>query len=428
MMKGVARNTNFSNSKHFLIVSASLLAFLFFIQPSLGKGTLHTGSIPLTGLYLNFSPGDTLTSNSDYIQALIEWTLKHEEGKSIDIKISETRSDSILAKIQFHSYNIKALSDLFHPKSLDGIKGTISGTLTIARGISTFKIAGNIKVLEGFAKLSNFGKQSLENIVIDTTTSLSYEINRFDSLRLNINLSFDEGFYIRNKRFLPMKVGVRGKLHLMKKAGSNVQITGTLQAVEGFTEPLGKHFDLVKGSFTYVGPAGNPQIYLKSLYQPHRAEQDIKIWYTIEGTIENPAFKFESDPPMRLKSIIAYTLFGRPYYLLDSVEQSLVSSVVTNSAADYTAEVLLNRAEAIATQKLGVDVVRIDNTTSESGTVITTGWYINPKVFFAIQNVIAGNPHIGFYLEYYLKEDLKLILSQDSNYGQGIDLQWEYDY
>ncbi len=84
--------------------------------------------------------------------------------------------------------------------------------------------------------------------------------------------------------------------------------------------------------------------------------------------------------------------------------------------------------KTIATQKLSVDVVKIDNTTAESGTVVTTGWYINPKVFFAIQNIIAGKPRIGFYLEYYLSENLKLILSQDNDYGQGIDLQYEYNY
>jgi hypothetical protein len=52
-------------------------------------------------------------------------------------------------------------------------------------------------------------------------------------------------------------------------------------------------------------------------------------------------------------------------------------------------------------------------------------------VFFAIQNVITGStPKPGFYLEYYLRNNLKLILSQGTGNQQGVgaDLQWKYDY
>jgi len=94
-------------------------------------------------------------------------------------------------------------------------------------------------------------------------------------------------------------------------------------------------------------------------------------------------------------------------------------------------DVLLDRVEALATQKLGIDVVKIDNTQvgGETGTSITTGWYINPKVFFAIQNVITGSsPDTSFLLEYMLRKNLKLILQQGNDIRQGVDVRWNYDY
>jgi hypothetical protein len=96
-------------------------------------------------------------------------------------------------------------------------------------------------------------------------------------------------------------------------------------------------------------------------------------------------------------------------------------------------QLLTNRLESVANEKLGIDVVRIENVRvgDKAGTAITTGWYINPKVFFAIQNVITGStPSPGFYLEYYIKNNLKLILNQGTADEQGIgaDLQWIYDY
>ena len=217
----------------------------------------------------------------------------------------------------------------------------------------------------------------------------------------------------------------------MKDAGKDLQLFGTLNTTQGYARPLGKRFELEEGSLAFSGPPNNPQMNIRTLYEPPQTNQEIKIWYIIEGTVEDPMFKYESNPPMDLAGILSYTLFGQPFYKLNSAEQSVASSRSNNAAADFAMEVLLDRVESLATQRLGIDVVRIEQTRvgGESGTSITTGWYINPKVFFAIQNVITGStPTPGFYLEYYLSENLKLILSQGSDNRQGVDVQWEYDY
>lgn len=176
---------------------------------------------------------------------------------------------------------------------------------------------------------------------------------------------------------------------------------------------------------TFSGPPGNPDLNIRTLYEPPQEDQEIKIWYIIQGSVEKPESKYESDPAMDFADIICYTLFGQPFYKLNPAERSVADNSSNNVTADIALDILKDRLESLATQRPGTDMVRIENMRigGESRTSITTGWYISPKVFFAIQNVITG-----FCLEYYLKKNLKLILTQATNNRKGIDLQWEYDY
>lgn len=371
-------------------------------------------------------PCYTVEEAPEYLHAFMNWAVLQDEREAVEIKW-DSKKDDFLAVVTFQSFSIKSLYGQLRGQNVGYITGLVDGTLKIAGSCQRPVFTGALSISGGYVQLSNFGEQALQQVSIDSAEVESF-INRFDSLKVDLNIVIGDDYYLRNRRFLPMKIKLQGTLHLTKQINRNSQLTGKLQVKGGYVKPLGTRFRIVGGLLTFSGEVDNPQISLSSLYIPHRDEQDIKIWYYIEGTIEDPSFKFRSKPPMELKNIFSFTLFGQPFYRLDSVEQGLVSSIAGRSAIDRTADVLVNRVEAIATQTLSVDVVRIDNTTAESGTVITTGWYLNPRVFFAIQNVIAGTPKIGFYLEYYLTENLKLILSQDNDYGQGIDLQYEYNY
>lgn len=403
----------FMNAKN---ITLTFVLIIFCSQTAFGQVDYEVSELPCV----------TVATAPDYLPAFLTWVFFQEDKRTITVSSAE-KQDSLLLSIQFNSFHLSELNGLINTAERKKYSGKISGSLNVKGTCATPKISGGLRVSKGYAELSNFGRQSFEDVVIDTT-GIAHILNRFDSLRVDVNIRIADNSTIRNKRFLPLKVKLKGKLNLSKAPGQDLRLTGKLKAVEGFAKPLGERFNLIEGVLTYFGPINDPKIYFKSLYQPHQEKQDVKIWHLIEGTVENPVFKFSSDPPMEPKNIISYTLFGQPFYRLGSIEQNLVRSVTTRSTADRTAEVFLNRMKTIATQKLSVDVVKIDNTTAESGTVVTTGWYINPKVFFAIQNIIAGKPRIGFYLEYYLSENLKLILSQDNDYGQGIDLQYEYNY
>ncbi len=101
------------------------------------------------------------------------------------------------------------------------------------------------------------------------------------------------------------------------------------------------------------------------------------------------------------------------------------------TAADFALDVLLDRVEMLASQRLGIDVVQIDNTRTGSGntTSIKTGWFLNQRTFFAILNEVGGQrPKTLFMLEYLLQENLELIITQGDDSREGIDLRWRHDY
>ncbi len=294
-------------------------------------------------------------------------------------------------------------------------------------------IAGELTLVNGFVELSNFGEKSVENVELDDTLATETDtVSVYDSLSIGMNVSFGRGFYIRNQQYLEMEIELEGEVDLQKKENEELQMFGSLNTAGGYAEPLGKRFELEEGAIAFAGPPANPELNIRTLYEPPQPEEEVKIWYIIEGTVENPQFRYESQPDMELENIISYTLFGQPFYALDSWKQVVASSGSGNTtAADIALEVLMDRVETLATQRLGIDVVRIDNIRvgNENGTAITTGWYLNPRVFFAIQNIITGSaPDTSFLLEYLLSEDLKLIISQGNDSRQGIDLRWKFDY
>ena len=305
------------------------------------------------------------------------------------------------------------------------LKARAQGTVTSP------DISGSLDFLSGFIKLDNFGEKSVESVQLDSEDQETLSVSVYDSLALDMDVGFNRRFFIRNERYLEMELELEGVLDLLKKSGSDLELFGDMSAPNGYARPFGKRFNLEEGVVTFSGNPENPQLRIRTKYEPPQTQEDIVIWYMIEGTVEDPKFRYESQPPMELENIISYTLFGQPFYALDSWKQVVASSGSNTTAADVALDVLLDRVEALATQRLGIDVVKIDNTRSggETGTSITTGWYLNPKVFFAIQNVITGStPDTGFLLEYMLREDLKLILRQGNNIRQGVDIRWNYDY
>jgi hypothetical protein len=307
--------------------------------------------------------------------------------------------------------------------ALVNLNGTLKGTSEKP------EIAGRLEFVNGLVNLQNFGERAVENVSLDEEPELP-EIDFYERLSMDVNIKFGNQFLVRNSEYLDMEFALGGEVNLLKEYDKELQMFGTLEGLRGYARPLGKNFELDEAQVSFYGPVENPDLNIRTQYEPPQAA-GITIFYIIEGSLEEPEFRFDSEPVLELQDMIGYTLFGKPFYELESWEQVVAGSGSSPSASDYAVDVLLDRVELLASQRLGIDVVQIDNTRSGSSnsTAIKTGWYLNQRTFFAILNEVGGaRPNTLFILEYMLRNNLELIVTQGDDSREGVDLKWQLDY
>ncbi|TVP98350.1 MAG: hypothetical protein EA359_18405, partial [Balneolaceae bacterium] len=295
--------------------------------------------------------------------------------------------------------------------------------------ISEPRLKGNLTFLTGLVNLQNFGDRAVETVVLEEEQETE-PFEFFEALAMEMNIDFGRQFLVRSRQYLDMEFFLTGNVDLLKQKDEDLQMFGTLEGIRGFARPLGRNFDLDEAVIAFYGPLDDPQVNIRTRYEPPQAA-GVRIYYIIDGTMQDPGFRFESEPELELQDIVSYTIFGKPFYELESWEQVVAGSGGTPTAADVALDVLLDRVEMLASQRLGIDVVQIDNTRSGSSntTSIKTGWYLNQRTFFAILNEVGGaRPKTLFMLEYLLMENLELIITQGDDSREGVDLRWRLDY
>lgn len=303
------------------------------------------------------------------------------------------------------------------------LQSNITGT------IDEPKLQGSISFLNGFVNLQNFGERAVEEVTLEDEEEVD-PLEFYDSMDIEMVVNFNRQFFIRNRQFLDLEIELGGQVDLLKRPFEDLEMFGQVEGVRGYARPLGKNFEIDEATVTFSGPIDDPELNVRTVYEPPQARTEVKIFYIIEGTAQDPDFRFESEPDMELQDIFSYTVFGKPFYELESWEQAVAGSGGGPSATDVALDVLLDRVELLASQRLGIDVVQIDNsrTGSDSNTSILTGWYLNRRTFFALVNEISTTPKTLFLLEYMLRENLELIITQGDDSRQGVDLRWKLDY
>lgn len=290
-------------------------------------------------------------------------------------------------------------------------------------------ITGSLTFLNGFVNFQNFGERSVEDVRLeDEEEGEPFEF--YNLLAIEMDVNFNRQFYIRNRQYLDMEIELDGQVDLLKEQNGELQMFGSVEGARGYARPLGKNFELDEAVVSFYGPVDDPELNIRTRFEPPQV-QDVRIYYIIGGTAQNPSFQFESEPEMELQDILSYTIFGKPFYELEGWEQAVAGNSGGPSAADLAIDVLLDQVEILASQRLGIDVVQIDNSGSGSSstTSIKTGWYLNRRTFFAILNEISSTrPKTLFILEYMLRENLELIITQGDDSREGVDLRWNFDY
>lgn len=293
-------------------------------------------------------------------------------------------------------------------------------------GFEAPKLTGTLTLDRGHLFLEEFGENQVEQVVLDDEQGLFDGISFYENLDMELIFKTTRGFWVRNRSAPEMNLELNGELDLLKSRGGDVSLFGTMGTNQGNVSQLGKRFVLEKGDLTFSGDAENPALSIRSRYElkpPH----EITIWYVIGGTVNKPTFAFQSDPEMDQTDIVSYTLFNRPYQQLMSWEQTMSGS---SSIGNMAVDLLVDRVGELAADRLGLDVIEIDNsrTSGNSGTTIKAGKYLNERLFVAIFQELGTTSDSQVILEYALRQHLNLVLTGSDKRKSGIDIQWKYDY
>ena len=121
---------------------------------------------------------------------------------------------------------------------------------------------------------------------------------------------------------------------------------------------------------------------MRTLYEL-RQPSDVRIWYVIGGTVDEPTFTYESDPGDGNRGYYQLHAFRQTLERPGRLASSRSAGRSEGGVGDAAVDILLDRVEQLAAQALGIDVLTIDNsrTAGQSGTTIKAGKYISDRMF-----------------------------------------------
>lgn len=289
------------------------------------------------------------------------------------------------------------------------------------------RAGGTLTLERGAIYLDGFGEPDFEDVSLaEDGPAEPEEADPIRNLAVEMRIRTEQNVWLRNRSAPEMQLELKGDLDVVKEPGGDWLVFGTMGSRQGHLTQLGKRFDMETGELVFSGEAENPAMRIRAAYKL-RPPNDITVWYSIGGTLDEPTFTYESEPQMELQDMVSYTLFNRPFNALMSWEQSMTSQ---GSVGSMAVDLLADRVGDLAAGALGLDVVQIDNSrvSGNSGMTVKAGKYVNDRLFIAILQEFGGTSDSQVIMEYALRQNLNVVLTGSDRRKSGIDIQWKYDY
>ena len=306
-----------------------------------------------------------------------------------------------------------------------GMDVTMTGTLEEPL------LTGTVRWERGTIFLDEFGEREVEEVILDEEEVEEAEGPEFfDRLALELIFTVDRNAFVRNRRDPEIFLAPSGEIDIVKEAFGELQLFGDMGITSGHVTTFNKRFQLERGDVTFSGDPMEPMLNIRTLYEPRQQYEDIRIYYVITGTLSDPEFEYESEPEMGLQDIISYTLFGRPFNALAGWEQTMSGRSNGSMATNIAMDIMLDRIENLAADRLGIDVIEIENSSrGGGGTTVKAGKFVSDRLFIAFLQELGGTETTRqVIIEYMLRRNLDLIITAGDDYRSGVDVLWRYDY
>ena len=271
---------------------------------------------------------------------------------------------------------------------LDGERGRIRGfaDLTLTGPFSGATLDGSLRVREGVYRLEEATRvtQVLNANdpavlgAVDSTEAVERGLVVPPSafirgLTTTVVARIDRNVWVRSKE-ANVEIFTDGELNVaLNSVTGSVTLDGIVATERGQYDFLGKRFNIVRGSATFLGTSDlNPLLQAVAEFEVRQAaQQKLAIRLNIGGTLLRPRLSLESDaqPPIPQTDLISYLAFGNTSGALLSQQGSGASgtgaggTLVGSTAAFASRQIsalaitgLLNSVEGNVARFLGADV------------------------------------------------------------------------
>ena len=238
----------------------------------------------------------------------------------------------------------------------------------------------------------------------------------FAPVELDVRLRIPDNLVLRGKKLRPggptgaaigdINITIGGDLQVVKPAGGQVLLLGTVETVRGTYAFQGRRFDLQRdGTLRFMGePQPNPALDITATRTIPNTGVEARV--RIQGTVKAPQLSLTSTPPLEESDILALIVFNRPVNELGTGERASLAETAGGIASGFLAAPL---GESIG-RALDLDLFEISTTTDEGelGAGLTLGQQIGDKAFIKMRQQFGERNITEFLLEYQLVSFLRL--------------------
>ncbi|MDE6733945.1 MAG: translocation/assembly module TamB, partial [Desulfovibrio sp.] len=206
-------------------------------------------------------------------------------------------------------------------------------------------------------------------------------------------------------------------------------ITGSVEAVRGNFDFLGKNFALTRGLVTFAGGAlSDPLLDIELTNET----PDLTAHILVTGTVRKMKLRLTSDPSLPRDDILSRVLFGKSVNELGRLEALQLAGAVAQLAGFGGGGGGIFGA---AKKALGVDVLRLGTSPTggadsgdddAGGTTLEMGKYLTDSIYMGIQQGMKPDS-TAFIIEWELtpRTSMEIRTEQQNTWG---GIKWNYKY
>jgi translocation and assembly module TamB len=327
----------------------------------------------------------------------------------------------------------------------------------LGRDLAVAAASGNVAVSGPIAAPHIMARLTTDQGEVNLPASLPPEVTRLDVVEINGNRGGRSGRVDSGKTAtalpatLDIRVGVPGRIFVRGRGldsewrgqlaidgtSDAPQITGSLRAIRGTFDVLGKTFRVTRGEIGFGGGAViDPVLDITA----EVAAADITAQILLKGPVSAPKLTMTSSPVVPQDEILARVLFGRGLGQITTAEGLQVAATAA-SLAGGGFDVLDKVRGRLGLDRLGFGsaanalnglITGNANTktttgSAASGAALSAGKYVADGVYLgAQQGLTAGSSKAVVEIEVLPRVTVQGDVSQSG--GSGIGLNYKYDY